>query len=225
MSRDTTELPILEIKKKTILYDKGRRDFKDTTKKKDVWKEIAKRVGLNEKEAETHWKNVKDGLAESRRKSKTKSGYGAKNVKMYKYAKIMDFLVHFKAIDNSDAETQPPEEEEVDFDLNHDTRDDDDDNSEPESPSPPPPRDAQPGTSTPATSVSKQSQKTKCERKRCRDEVDKTLCEYLKNKSSARVKMTTPEKMQQKPFDDLDLFMQSMAGTIRKLPGRQCSEV
>ena len=44
----------------------------------------------------------------------------------------------------------------------------------------------------------------------CHDEVDRTFCEYLK-KSSTAVKIQGKQ-------DDLDLFMQSMACTIPRLP-------
>lgn len=46
MPGDKTEELILEIEKNPILYDKSRSDYKDADKKKDVWKEIADRVGL-----------------------------------------------------------------------------------------------------------------------------------------------------------------------------------
>lgn len=43
---DKTEEIISEIEKNPILYDKSLKGYKDVDKKKDVWKAIAKRVGL-----------------------------------------------------------------------------------------------------------------------------------------------------------------------------------
>ena len=51
-----------------------------------------------------------------------------------------------------------------------------------------------------------------------RDDVDKTICEYLKKKAR------TPGKVKEKQ-DDIATFLESMAGTIRKLPVCQQAEL
>ncbi|MES1922383.1 hypothetical protein MHBO_003891 [Bonamia ostreae] len=58
---------------------------------------------------------------------------------------------------------------------------------------------------------------SKREGKRSQDEVDQTICNYFK-------KASVPAKAAEKP-DDVDLFLQPMVGTIRKLPARQRAEV
>ena len=43
---DKTELLIVKVEKRPILYDKGCRDFKDPEKNKNAWKPFAQGVGL-----------------------------------------------------------------------------------------------------------------------------------------------------------------------------------
>ena len=43
---DKTEAMILEIEKNHVTYDKEDKDYKDITKKRDIWKAIGQIVGL-----------------------------------------------------------------------------------------------------------------------------------------------------------------------------------
>ncbi|KAK3786030.1 hypothetical protein RRG08_023451 [Elysia crispata] len=68
------------------------------------------------------------------------------------------------------------------------------------------------------TSIASSIQSTsKRKQKRTLDVLDVALCQYLK-------KSRTPEKREEKQ-DDVDLFLQKMAATIRKLPARTLADV
>ena len=67
---------------------------------------------------------------------------------------------------------------------------------------------------TPSNPSVASSSHSKQKQKRTQDDLDTTLCQYLKKKSRSPVK--TEEKQ-----DDVDLFLQSVDGTIRKLPARK----
>ena len=69
------------------------------------------------------------------------------------------------------------------------------------------------------SSFASSSQSTsKRKQKRTQDDLDATLCRYLKKKSHS------PKKTEEKQ-DDVDLFLQSMAASIRKLAASKRAEV
>ncbi|XP_064597534.1 transcription factor Adf-1-like [Liolophura sinensis] len=208
---DKKEVMILEVAKNTVLFDKSDKAYKETVKKKDIWKAIGEKIGLTGKEVETRWKNVRDGFSKYKRKLKCQSGDAAKPVKEYKYAKALSFLTPYlgdrptssNLTEGSDEDPLPP-----------DTFSDEEDDASQIS-------DIQPRHDRPVTPLSTSvasSSQSKRKQRRTQDDLDATLCHYLKKKSR------TPEKREEKQ-DDVDLFLLSMAGTIRKLPARKRTEV
>ena len=159
---------------------------------------------------ETRWKNVCDGFGKYRRKLKSRSGDAAKTVKEYKYAKALSFLTPYLG----DRPTSSNLAEESDDDLlQPDNFTDEEDDASQIS-------DLQPRQDpvTPSNPSVASSSHSKRKQKHTQDDLDATLCQYLKKKSRSPVK--TEEKQ-----DDVDLFLQSMAGTISKLPARKQAEV
>ncbi|ESO92212.1 hypothetical protein LOTGIDRAFT_162867 [Lottia gigantea] len=45
---DKTEVLILEVEKNPVLFDKAEKTYKETVKKKDIWKGIGEKVGLTD---------------------------------------------------------------------------------------------------------------------------------------------------------------------------------
>ncbi|KAK3779418.1 hypothetical protein RRG08_015819 [Elysia crispata] len=165
------------------------------------------------KEVKTRWKNVRDGFCKYRRKLKCRSGDAAKSVKEHKYAKALSFLTPYlgdrptssNLVEGSDEDSLQPDN----------FTDEEDDASQISEFQPRLDRTATPLNA----SVASSSQSTsKRKQKRTQDDLDATLCQYLKKKSR------TPKKREEKQ-DDVDLFLQPMAGTIRKLPARARAEV
>jgi len=168
-------------------------------------------IFVSGKETETRWQNVRDGFNKYRRKLKCRSGNAAKSVKVYKYANALSFLTPYL----SDRPTSSNFAEESDDDLlQPDNLTDEEDDASEES-------DLLPGQDCPVTPSDHRVASTnhsKLKQKRTKDDLDATLCEYLKKKSS------TPVKADEKQ-DDVDLFLMSMAESIRKLPARKRAEV
>lgn len=159
---------------------------------------------------ETRWKNVRDGLTKWLRTTKTKSGDGAKNVKPYKYARILEFLMPFLA--NRETVSNLPDSEE-DISDNDSTREDEEFENTAESG---PTFGDKAEIASIASSATSKKAATKGQ-KRSLDYVDQTLCDYLKKKTSTTVTSEEP--------DEIDLFLKSMASTIRKLPARKRADV
>lgn len=169
-------------------------------------------MSISGQEVETRWKNVRDGFSRYRRKLKCQSGDAAKSVKEYKYAKSLSFLTPY----SGDRPTSSNFSEESDEDSLQPYNFIDEENESQISYF----QSQQDRPLTPlTTSVASSSQsKSKRKQKRIQDVVDVTFCEYLKKKAR------TPEKSGERP-DDVDLFLQSMADTIKKLPARKRAEV
>ncbi|ESO82050.1 hypothetical protein LOTGIDRAFT_170324 [Lottia gigantea] len=90
---DLNELLILEIEKNPILYDKTRADYKRIDFKEVVWSSIGRHIRIEVNEVKEKWKSNRDAFVRCRQKSKTKSGQKAKEVKPYKYAHLLEFLI------------------------------------------------------------------------------------------------------------------------------------
>lgn len=174
--------------------------------------ELCVSVSVSGKEVETRWKNVRDGFSKYRRKQKCQSGDAAKSVKEYKYAKALSFLTPYL----SDRPTSSNLAQESDEDsLQPNNVIDEEDASQISDFQPRQDRPVTPmNTSVASSSQSKPNRKQKC----TQEDLDVTLCRYLKKKSR------TFETREEKP-DDVDLFLQSMADTIRKLPAGKRAEV
>lgn len=163
---------------------------------------------------ESRWRNVRDGFIKYRKKLKTKSGDGAKTVKEYKYAKVLSFLIPYLGDRPTSGNLEMDDSDEVDDDAQQETlsvieNDASQTGSQPESLQ----------RKCPDTpSISSLSATGKRRKQMPRDDVDTTICEYLKKK------IRSPVKIDEKP-DDVDLFLQSMAASIRKLPAHQRAAV
>ena len=159
---------------------------------------------------ETRWKNVCDGLGKCRRKQKCGSGDAAKTVKEYKYAKALSFLIPYLGDRPTSSNL---EEESADDLLQQDNfTDEEDDASQISDLQARQDRPVTPSNSSVASSHPKRKQKP------THHDLDATFCQYLKKKSRSPVKIEEKQ-------DDVDLFLQSMAGTIRKLPAHERAEV
>ncbi|KAK3732052.1 hypothetical protein RRG08_026439 [Elysia crispata] len=151
-------------------------------------------------------------LARDNLKLKCRSGDASKSVKEYKYAKALSFLTPYLGDRPTSSNLVEGSDENL---LQPDNFTDEEDDASQIS-------DFQPRldrTATPLNaSVASSSQSTsKRKQKRSQDDLDATLCQYLKKESR------TLEKREEKQ-DDVDLFLQSMAGTTRKLPTRAVPE-
>ncbi|XP_064637862.1 uncharacterized protein LOC135494042 [Lineus longissimus] len=99
---DFLERLILEIEKFPRIYNKGLEEYKDPDKKDDAWKKVADNSsGKIEVDAMRRYKND----------IRTKSGQGRKNVKEYKYAKMLGFLEPFLEDRRSSGNLQATQEE------------------------------------------------------------------------------------------------------------------
>ena len=162
---------------------------------------------------------MRDGFNKSRRKQKSQSGDAVRAVKEYKYARALSFLTPFLC-DRPTSSNYTEGSDEDSLQPDNFTDEDEDASLSVTFGQLP---DYQPGRdhSDPPlnTSVSSSSQSTsKRKQKRTQDDSDDTLsCSYLK-------KSRTSGKREEKR-DDVDLFLQSMATTIRKLPARTRAEV
>lgn len=208
-----TELIILEVEKNPILYNKQLPEYKDSTKKRHIWREIAARVGWTDKEVELRWKNLRDCMAKYKKKQITESGDGAKYVKEYKYAKLLDFLTPFFAerstasnLDSAELESQVKIE-----DYCSDSQCQEDEFTQ---------ITAGEECSTVFHANQFDSTGSTCKnskrKKRKHEEIDQTMIEHINHKTVSPLK--TAE-------DDVDLFLQSIAPAIKQLPPLQRADV
>ncbi|XP_041946920.1 uncharacterized protein LOC121708387 [Alosa sapidissima] len=88
---DLVEKLIEEVKKNAPLFDNSL--YKDALKKRDIWNTIGSRLGISGENGRKKWMNVRDAYQLSRKKNISKSGDPAKNIKPYKYAGILEFMI------------------------------------------------------------------------------------------------------------------------------------
>ena len=158
---------------------------------------------------------MRDSLSKCRRKAKSKSGDGAITVEEYKYAKVLAFLVPFLAdrpivgnlesIDSDDEKSQPQEN----F-SERNAKDVNDKNL----------------SESLATKSEHSDMLISSQSKITEDTSFANTYRILKHRycDYQKTKTRSPVKVKEKP-DDIALFLNSMAGSIRKLPARQQAKV
>lgn len=163
---------------------------------------------------ENRWRNIRDGFKKYQKKLVTKSGDGAKTVKAYKYAKNLSFLIPHLADRPSSGNLQAGDsDDEEEDDTQSEMNVTEDDTSQPESRG-----YVSQVSATPSMCSSRAVSTKKRKRTPGDDDMDATICEYFKKK------IRSPTKIDEKP-DDVDLFLQSIADSIRKLSAYQRSDV
>ncbi|XP_064630942.1 uncharacterized protein LOC135494356 [Lineus longissimus] len=184
-------------------------------------------------EAKTKWKNIRDAFVKYRQKSKTKSGQRAKEVKPYKYAHLLEFIIPTLGerqtsgnLSDSEAERESTADVEAQEGNTQQplSEDDSDDVSiiQPVKPAPSSKVADIPSTSTsliPASTPRPPPKKRRCFKAQAADEVEVAIVDYLKAK-----KEPTPKRAEETD-DYVTLFLNSMANSIRKLPAKAQAEV
>nr|CAI5817684.1 unnamed protein product [Callosobruchus analis] len=83
---------ILRVQNYNELYDLSGRYYSNQQRKQEVWREIAEQIGETIDACKEAWRELRDNYRKAKTLRKTKSGYGAKNIKSIKFEKELTFL-------------------------------------------------------------------------------------------------------------------------------------
>lgn len=84
---------IQEVRKNPILYDRSISVYRSTERKQDAWREIGDRLKISADVARRRWTNLKDAFSRSEKNRERRSVQGASQVKEYRYAASLEFLL------------------------------------------------------------------------------------------------------------------------------------
>uniref|UniRef100_UPI00358EC9F0 uncharacterized protein isoform X2 n=1 Tax=Myxine glutinosa TaxID=7769 RepID=UPI00358EC9F0 len=87
------ELLIGEVSKHPSLFDPRNKYYNDSTRRKNVWKTVSKAVDLPAGICQKRWKNIRDAFLKSRRLLQSQGQRNAKQLKPYRLAEQLAFLM------------------------------------------------------------------------------------------------------------------------------------
>ncbi|XP_067141676.1 uncharacterized protein [Centruroides vittatus] len=89
---DFSEALINEVRNYPWLYDIRRADYKDSIKKNNSWKEISKKLNVEESLVKKRWQNIRDQYRRKSKEESLPSGSGRRKRHQWAYFKMLSFL-------------------------------------------------------------------------------------------------------------------------------------
>ncbi|XP_023228236.1 uncharacterized protein LOC111629983 [Centruroides sculpturatus] len=89
---DFSECLINEVRTYPWLYDIRRADYKDNIKKNNSWREISKKLNVEESLVKKRWQNIRDQYRRKNKEENLPSGSGGRKRQQWAYFNMLSFL-------------------------------------------------------------------------------------------------------------------------------------
>ncbi|KAF5274627.1 hypothetical protein FQR65_LT13798 [Abscondita terminalis] len=207
---------IEEVRKYTFLYDVQNKDYRDQKKRQEAWEEIAEKTNKNWQECRDGWTKLRNAYTNALKRRKTTSGQAAKKIMKWKFEDQMSFLSPCMEPRTSQNSFESQNEVEV---LSQ--RDDNDETHEDEEVDGSPAIDIS-STAVPAVPINNENSNVALCRRTplTKKKIEKSMTELVDiMKSNNRLRSQQQSIAQNnRHTDEIDLFFQSLARTVKKLP-------